>query len=390
MALTDSMPTQDSGGLTVTDERLIQAGEVMRSATGIPRLGVLPAHTGALVTGNANLTVNVLPFVGVASRTGGATAEKLANDASTLVTVGAAPGSNSRIDVVYFKPQFVASGDANNVPVFGVQAGTAAASPTKPSLPSGAVELATILIPSSATTMQSAGVVITTTALYTTAIGGTVVFRNDTEMAAFAPVAGTQGWRLDTKQMWTYDGANWTLSQAGMLLIRPTNIVGGTIDASGTIIMAGGTALRVDGCFSSLYRHYRIISRNAFSANGNVRMTLTSGGVERQTNYRAIAAVAPGTSGSNVTSFAEGPNAINWFLTTVQSTKKMLTLDLFNPGIADETYGLGNLASWGGANVESEQWSGAHETSVANDGFRFFNQEGAAFTSADIKIYAYG
>jgi microcystin-dependent protein len=71
------------------------------------------------------------------------------DDAADLsaVTIAAAPGSQSRIDLVYVRindPN--AGGPAGNNFTFGVVTGTAAASPTVPALPTSAIPLATVLI----------------------------------------------------------------------------------------------------------------------------------------------------------------------------------------------------------------------------------------------------
>lgn len=186
--MTDSLPTGDAGGLTVADERLILSGLIAKNSDGTPRVGVFPAGTGILVTGRASMGYDVAPFKAATSRTGTGV-ELLANDASTTVATTAAPGANSRIDVIWVRPQFTANTDPGNVPLLGVTQGTAAGIPTKPPIPAGALELATAEIPSSATT--TASVVITQTAPMTAAAGGVVPVRSGAELTAFAAADGT-------------------------------------------------------------------------------------------------------------------------------------------------------------------------------------------------------
>jgi len=203
MTLTRSLPTQHASGLPLIDERRITVGLFAKNTDGTVRTGVLPAHTNPLVTGRASMGYDVAAFNAVTARTS-AGAEEIANDASVTVTTTAAPGANSRIDVVWVRSQFVVLGDANNDVVFGVTQGTAAVSPTKPAIPAGALELATANIPSTATTTLSSGVVITQTHQYTASAGGTVWLRNATEQTAFTPAGGTVAWRLDTQQRIQY------------------------------------------------------------------------------------------------------------------------------------------------------------------------------------------
>lgn len=195
MTLTRSFPTQNPAGLPITDNRRVFAGLVARNSDGTPRAGVLPAHANPLVTGRASMGYDVAPFVAATSRinTG---IELVANDAVTTVPTTAAPAANSRIDVIWVRSQFVQHVDANNDVVFGVTQGTAAAVPTKPTIPVGALELATATILSTTTT--TATVVITQTHPYTAAQGGVVWLRNQPEQDAYTPANGALGFRLDT------------------------------------------------------------------------------------------------------------------------------------------------------------------------------------------------
>src|SRR5207253_1018585 len=65
------------------------------------------------------------------------------------VVIPAAPGSNSRIDVVYLQVRDPdAGGSAGDDAIFGIVSGTAAASPVAPALPSTAIELARVTVAS--------------------------------------------------------------------------------------------------------------------------------------------------------------------------------------------------------------------------------------------------
>lgn len=201
MALIDGFPGA-SGTVDSTELRKNLAGLIVRDTAGVPRSGVFPRHTNALVTSRTDMALNVAAFEGVSVRGGGPLF--IANDGVTQSpALATAPASNSRIDVLYFKQnESVAPyADANNLPIFGVVTGTAAASPTKPSIAGigGATELATITIPSTATATNSSGVVITNTFQYTAASGGSVMFRSKTEMDTFAAAEGQSAYRLDTK-----------------------------------------------------------------------------------------------------------------------------------------------------------------------------------------------
>lgn len=266
MALTDSLPTEDASGLSITDTRLIFAGLIARDATGAPRLGVFPTHTNPLVTGTSGMSYSVAAFVAATSRNGSGV-ELVANDGATTVATTAAPGSNSRIDVIWVRCRFPSYTDSGQTtPLFGVTQGTASGTPTKPAIPAGAYELATATVPSTATATNS-GVVITQTYRYTAAAGGVVFLRNQTEMDAWAPADGSLAYRIDEDRMRTRIDGSWdeplpplfegrfrrsdgqqVINAGATTLMRwegtPTNTLGGTATSGAngaTYVLGPGT-----------------------------------------------------------------------------------------------------------------------------------------------------
>lgn len=183
MTLGDGFPAA-SGTVDSTELRKALAGLILRDTSGNARAGVFPRHTSALVSAKASMAVDVAAFEGCTVRGGGPIF--LANDGTVAVSIDAAPVSNSRIDVAYFKQNESASpySDANDLPVIAVEKGTAGAVPVKPSLPDGAVELATILIPSGVSATNAGGVVITQTAPFTTVTGGVLLVRSTADLSA--------------------------------------------------------------------------------------------------------------------------------------------------------------------------------------------------------------
>lgn len=199
MALNRSFPTQHPSGTPITDTRRVAAGLIVRNADGTPRAGVFPSNGNPIVSGRASMGYDVAPFLAATSRinTG---VELIANDAVTIVTTTPAPSSNSRIDVIWVRAQFVQHADANNDVVFGVTQGVAAPVPSKPAIPTGALELATAEILS--TTTQTSTVVITQTHPYTAAAGAPVLMRSRAELDAWAAPAGAIARTLDSDLEW--------------------------------------------------------------------------------------------------------------------------------------------------------------------------------------------
>lgn len=227
MTLTRSFPTQAATGLPITDTRRVTAGLVARNADGTPRAGVFPSGTGPLVTGRASMGYDVAPFLAATSRinTG---VELIANDAVTTVATTAAPGANSRIDVIWVRSQFVQHADANNDVVFGVTQGTAGAVPTKPTIPSGALELATAEILSTTTTTATA--VITQSHPYTAASGAVVWLRN--ALDTWAAPDGARAYRMDLGRVMDRVAGVW-VSRGASVSVR-TNTAQATASAAFT------------------------------------------------------------------------------------------------------------------------------------------------------------
>jgi hypothetical protein len=193
----------------------------------VVREGVMPDVNSlglGIAYGNGGWNVGARPFV-VASRRGGAPysitygAAFGYNDAAgTAWTIGAAPGSGSRIDLLWVRLTDTDSGEsatgsdgpggvARAVPVYGVTAGTAATTPVAPALPAGAVEIARVTTPSGAASI--AGSTITQGPIAFLA-GARAFVRDAVDRAALIAAGihrGTQLYQLDTDTLYTYDGS---------------------------------------------------------------------------------------------------------------------------------------------------------------------------------------
>ncbi|MDY0830728.1 hypothetical protein SK224_16455 [Microbacterium sp. BG28] len=216
MALTRSLPTLAADGLTATQWRQIQAGMVARSAAGVPRTGILPAHYDPLVTGKASMGFNIAPFVAALSRLPGMV-EFLANpelaDFSPAEYV--APNANRRIDLIWVRSRFTDATDPSNQPVFGITLGDPSGTPTEPAtIPAGAEILASVETPSTATTTQSSGVVITPRHRFTALEDGIVALRSQTEANAWAPADGARAYRIDKKAGYRRGNGAWIPDRA--------------------------------------------------------------------------------------------------------------------------------------------------------------------------------
>lgn len=178
-----------SGNASFMDARRDMSGLfVCAKTTMLPVAGILDRSQDDLVTGNSNsMSVTVHPFNAVLNRYG---ALLIQNDGNVNVPISAAPSANSRIDVVFVKQQETRApmSDDSDFPVFGVAKGVAAATPVAPSVPSGALALAQVLIPAGVSNTAASGVVITQTYIGAALKGGTLRVQTSTQRDALTSV----------------------------------------------------------------------------------------------------------------------------------------------------------------------------------------------------------
>lgn len=169
------------GTVTPTDHKNDQAGLIskLRLGTNAVHAGLFWDGTTNILTGAANMSYNIAPFSAVLSRGATSGAILINNDATFNIATTAAPGSNSRYDIVYVWQREFSIDGTDSEPVFGIIQGTASATPTVPSLAAfpGAIPLAQILVPSGVTATNTG---TTIAQLYTlTTVDGAVIVGPD-------------------------------------------------------------------------------------------------------------------------------------------------------------------------------------------------------------------
>lgn len=176
---------------TPLDARRMDMAQVVCNSDGTPRVGVLGNANPSIVTALATMAVAVAAADFVTSKGVADGVAIFGNDGTVNVPITAAPASNSRIDVIWVKHNDNTTGDANSTPIFGVTNGVAAASPTKPAIPTGALELATLRVYSGTTAANGGANVLTNTYQMTAMRGGVVPVRSIVERDAWTtPVLG--------------------------------------------------------------------------------------------------------------------------------------------------------------------------------------------------------
>jgi len=348
---------------------------VVCNADGSPRGGVTSPVGVSLVSSTATMNVSVGAFSAIAARDGGAIL--LANDGPTNVLLPAAPASNSRIDVIWAKQNDASSTvvvpDANNNALLSSTQGTAAATPTKPAIPTGAVELATVLIPAGATATNSSSpaVVITQTAQFVAAPGGKVPFRTFSDLQAWTTATTGQTARVFADSTtakngdYVYSGSTWLYATPGMVPLTP-----------GGVSFTSATSVSVDQKFGAPFTNYMVhITVRSASANSVLQMRLRASGAD--------AAGSGDYSGSiiqwDTSASGAQTGAISYAqLNNVNSAGgSVMDVEIHDPAVASPTM---ILSKWShretSAAIAVGMNSGAHALSNVYDGFTIYPSSG--------------
>lgn len=151
--------------------------------------------TGLVTAGNG-MNSDIAAFDAVTNRYGPVW---LSNDGTISVKHAAAPSANSRIDLICIKQNETASpaSDPTDGPEAIIVTGTPAVDPVTPATPEGALALARVTIPSTATSMTSTGVIYEQMYPFTASAGADLLFRSETEKNAWTPWEGQKCRLLD-------------------------------------------------------------------------------------------------------------------------------------------------------------------------------------------------
>lgn len=372
------------GVTTPLSHKMAQVSEFVKTTTpNLIRPGVLYNGVASLVTGRANMAYDVAPFSIVTTRGASAGAVKWSNDGTLTVSTTAAPGSNSRYDVIYaWHREFSIDGVDSN-PVIGVVQGTAAASPTVPSLAAfpGAVELARVLVPAGVTATNS-GTTFTQTAPFTSVDGGVITERTKVALDLITNLLPGQEARvLSEGNRYRWNGSAWGGAGGGLNLITPGSVAGTGVTLSGAkVTYTNAASISVNNCFSLDYDNYLIlVDTTSRSTASDAFMLLRAGGVNNATtNYSTIRGFDSG-SARTVTSVASSTNGYVDIGGAACSTE----MNVYGPAIA--------------ANFTRMRGVCVSDTAVADVGFRHavaasfdgFSITSAANMTGTLRIYGY-
>lgn len=285
------------------DARIMLMGLVVNNADGSPRTGVLGSADPSIVSALASMNVRVAAAEFVTSKGRADGVAIFGNDGAVNVPIDTAPASNSRIDVIYVKHNDDTTGDPNPDPVFGVAKGTAGASPAKPTIPTGALELATLRIYAGTTAANGGTNTLVNTYQMTAARGGIVAFRTKTGLNAWTTATpGQRAFVIDGGAEYMWNGTAWATPVAAGGVLGYVEKVGTTasIAAGGPFVALSGdaslaTTIEVDKPTKV------IISAAAYSSTQNMQIGCILSGATSHTplvdaNDLGIASVSTATS----------------------------------------------------------------------------------------------
>ena len=167
--------------------------------------------TGLVTAGNG-MNSDIAAFDAVTNRYGPVW---FSNDGTISVKHAAAPSANSRIDLICIKQNETASpaSDPTDGPEAIIVTGTPAVDPVTPATPEGALALARVTIPSTATSMTSTGVIYEQMYPFTASAGADLLFRSETEKDAWTPWEGQKCRLLDGNEYQAKSGVWVSLTQ---------------------------------------------------------------------------------------------------------------------------------------------------------------------------------
>lgn len=180
--------------------------------------------------------------------------------------------------------------------------------------------------------------------------------------------------------------------KSGLIPVSPTSVTvdsgSATVTSTGFITFSAATVVRLNGVFTSSYKHYRVVMRTMGNTLGAaVYFRYRSSGTDRTTSYyyggymcRETGALS-GWAGN-------GTGQFDFSRTWTGNLGTTLAFDLFSPFDSGSTSGM-NCLSWAndGSGGFSLNTNGLYSQTDSNDGFSMWVSSGN-FTGS-LQVYGY-
>ena len=187
---------------------------------------------------------------------------------------------------------------------------------------------------------------------------------------------------------------NQTGYQPGLVLIKPTSVVNGTIGTNGTVTFSNAATVSLNGCFSSSYQDYKIVvSGLTAAAAANVSVRFRSGGTDNAGgDYKFHYQGVYGDSGTTFSGGSNGTSSISnmlYLLNTSDGGGAYINLEVTNPFLSVTTAGIWDTYAYQvDTTVRVSKRGGfANTTQTSFDGFTILPSTSSI--SGTVKVYGY-
>lgn len=183
---------------------------------------------------------------------------------------------------------------------------------------------------------------------------------------------------------YSWNGTTWAPLSAGLNIVAPTNVTGGTVTPTGTVTYNAVTSVELDGVFTSAFDDYLVIIDNTGkSAATNIAFQLCAGGaLAPSTAYAAVRGFETGSTRTVGTTAAGALAAIE--VEAGQQAVTHIEVSVFGPAKP--------LATAVDARASSFPFradvSGTHSTAAAYDGLRLSPNPNGTITGT-VTVYGF-
>ena len=175
----------------------------------------------------------------------------------------------------------------------------------------------------------------------------------------------------------------------GLRLLVPGSATNGTVGTTGAVTFSGVTSVSLNGCFSSTYDNYKIVSTiTSSSASDTVYLRLRASGTDDTSgNYNRT--LVESNSGGVTNRYDSGATSLDVTVTHSPSANQGgFSLDLERPFLTTWSVGLLNSAGRGSTGGWVGRAGGfSHSVATSYDGLTIFT--GSGTLTGTIRVYGY-
>ncbi len=176
----------------------------------------------------------------------------------------------------------------------------------------------------------------------------------------------------------------------GLVLVKPSSVVGGTDNGKGTISYSGATSVSLNGVFNSTYKNYRlIINQSSASSTVSMRCRMRTNSSDDSGGNYALAGLYTRSDSATIASWRDAIGLTSWYIGDFNSSRPtVFTVEVYNPFIATQTTLNVACSNPDTSNtIFAFQHQGYNSQATAQDGFTIFPASGNI--TGTISVYGY-